>query len=390
MTRFSFNDYGIPLGRVIQSVDWILFTATLLLACAGLITMYSFGGESEFFGRQLVWLGLGISVFLGIAIMDMRFLKRTDVVVVLYGIGVSILLLLAMFGTVTKGAQSWLSIGGFSIQPADPMKIALILLLAKYFSRRHVEIAHIRHIIVSGVYAAIPFVLVFLQPDFGSALIIGLIWFGMVAVSGISKKHIIAVFTVAMLSLVVLWNFGFAPHQKDRIMTFIHPLTDIQGAGYNAYQSTIAVGSGQMLGKGVGYGTQSRLEFLPEYETDFIFAAFSEEWGFVGALTMLVLFGIVLWRMIRMSFQASDNSERLFFLGMATYIGSHVIIHIGMNIGLLPVTGLPLPFVSYGGSHILTECIGLGIVMAYHARTLGYRKGEGVQEIVGIDTHGLS
>ncbi len=389
MRRFSSNRAAF-LSRVAHSVDWVLFGSVLLLVCAGLVTMYSFGGESAFFNRQLVWVGIGVLVFFCIAVSDMRFLKRTDVIVVLYGIGICILLLLALFGTTTKGAQSWLSVGSFGIQPADPMKIALILLLAKYFSRRHVEIAHIRHIIVSGVYAAVPFVLIFLQPDFGSALIIGCIWFGMVAVSGISKKHLLAVFTVAALSLALLWNFGFAQHQKDRIMTFIHPLTDIQGTGYNAYQSTIAVGSGQMLGKGVGYGTQSRLEFLPEYETDFIFAAFAEEWGFVGALTMLVLFGIVLWRMIRMSFRASDNSERLFFLGTAIYIGSHVVIHIGMNIGLLPVTGLPLPFVSYGGSHILTEFIGLGIMMAYHARALGYRKGESVREIVGVDAQGLS
>jgi rod shape determining protein RodA len=390
MMRLSFNSRGVVRGRIARSVDWVLFGAVVLLVCTGLITMYSFGGENAFFDRQLVWVGIGLLAFFGIAVSDMRFLKRTDVVVALYGIGVCILLLLAAFGTVTKGAQSWLSIGGLGIQPADPMKIALILLLAKYFSRRHVEIAHIRHIIVSGVYAAIPFVLIFLQPDFGSALIIGFIWFGMVAVSGISKKHLLAVFTVAIVSLGLLWNFGFAEHQKDRIMTFIHPLTDIQGTGYNAYQSTVAVGSGQMLGKGVGYGTQSRLEFLPEYETDFIFAAFAEEWGFVGAFTMLVLFGVVLWRMIRMSFHASDNSERLFFLGMAIYIGSHVVIHIGMNIGLLPVTGLPLPFVSYGGSHILTECIGLGILMAYRTRALGYRKGEKVREIVGVDEHGLS
>lgn len=378
------------LTHIVRSIDWILLSAVVLLAGAGLVTMYSFGGESAFFNRQLLWIGIGLVVFFGISITDIRFLKRTDVIVALYSIGVFTLLLLVIFGTATKGAQSWLSIGGLGIQPADPMKIALMLLLAKYFSRRHVEIAHIRHIVVSGAYAFIPFALVFLQPDFGSALIIGFIWFGMVAVSGISKKHLVAVFSVAVISLALLWNFGFAPHQKNRIMTFLHPLTDIQGTGYNAYQSTIAVGSGQWLGKGVGYGTQSRLEFLPEYETDFIFAAFAEEWGFVGAMTMLALFGIVLWRMIRMSFRASDNSERLFFLGMAIYIGSHGVIHIGMNIGLLPVTGLPLPFVSYGGSHILTECIGLGIMTAYRIHASEYRKGEKVKEIVGVDAHGLS
>ncbi|MBC8465138.1 MAG: rod shape-determining protein RodA [Parcubacteria group bacterium] len=390
MTRYSFNNQATIPGRVIQSVDWVLFGAVFLLVCAGLVTMYSFGGESPFFNRQLVWIGAGIIVFFGLSIADMRFLKRTDVVVVLYGVGVCILLLLAVFGTATKGAQSWLSVGGFGIQPADPIKIALILLLSKYFSRRHIEIAHIRHIIVSGVYAAVPFVLIFLQPDFGSALIIGAIWLGMVGVSGISKKHLFAVFAVSALSLTILWNGAFTLEQKERISTFLHPLADIQGAGYHAYQSTIAVGSGQLLGKGVGYGTQSRLEFLPEYETDFIFAAFAEEWGLAGSFLILILFGIVIWRLIRMSFTMTGNVEKLFTLGTAVYLGSHMVIHVGMNIGLLPVTGLPLPFVSYGGSHILTECIALGIVMAYHARTFRYRSDGGVKEIVGVDATGLS
>jgi rod shape determining protein RodA len=372
------------------SFDLFLFCSVILLSASGLATMYVFGEESVFFGRQLIWVSIGVIAMIFIANSNVRFLQHTDVIMTLYVVMAGTLLLLGIFGATTKGAQSWLSIGGLGIQPADPMKIGLILLLAKYFSRRHIEIANIRHILVSAVYTGIPFVLIFLQPDFGSALIIGAIWLGMVGVSGISKKHLFAVFGVAGISFLLLWNFGFAPHQKERIMTFLHPLADIQGAGYNAYQSTIAVGSGEWLGKGVGYGTQSRLEFLPEYETDFIFAAFAEEWGFVGSTLILILFGIVLWRLIRMSFDMTGNAEKLFALGTAVYIGSHAIIHVGMNIGLLPVTGLPLPFMSYGGSHILTECIALGIVMSYHTHTFGYRTDVAVKEIVGVDKSGLS
>jgi rod shape determining protein RodA len=175
---------------------------------------------------------------------------------------------------VAKGAQSWFRIGSFSIEPSDPAQIVVILLLAKYFSRRHIEIRNIRHIIISGLYAFIICFLILIQPDFGGAIIIFLIWLGMILVSGLSKKHIIAVVFIGIVVSVGLWTYVLEPYQKDRIQTFINPLADIHGAGYNAYQSTIAIGSGKLMGKGLGYGTQSKLNFLPEYRTDFIFAAY--------------------------------------------------------------------------------------------------------------------
>jgi rod shape determining protein RodA len=153
------------------------------------------------------------------------------------------------------------------------MKVVLVLVLAKYFSRRHIEIARVKHIFISGLYALVPFLLVLVQPDFGSAIILFAIWFGMTIVAGISKKHLFYVFAAGIVAFIVMWTFVLHPYQKTRIKTFLHPLTDIRGAGYNAYQSTIAVGSGEILGKGIGYGTQSRLKFLPEYQTDFIFAS---------------------------------------------------------------------------------------------------------------------
>ena len=244
------------------------------------------------------------------------------------------------------------------------MKLVLILLLAKYFSRRHVEIKNIKHLFVSGLYALIPFVLILLQPDFGSAIIVFLIWFGMVLVSGISKKHLLLVFVGGALIFVLLWSFAFAPYQKARIVNFINPTADIHGSGYNSIQSTIAVGSGQILGKGLGFGTQSRLKFLPEYQTDFVFAAFSEEWGFVGAISILLLFGLVIWRILASSMVGVTNFEMLFGMGLAIFLMSHILINIGMNLGLLPVTGITLPFMSYGGSHLLVEFMGLGILMS--------------------------
>lgn len=351
------------LKDIAKSIDWILFGAVLPIVFAGLVTMNSFLDDNTFFQRQIIWLIIGIIAFFVISQIDLKFLRRTQVIVWLFVISVALLGSLFAIGSVFKGAQSWLNFGIFSVQPAEFVKLALILLLAKYFSRRHVEIRNIRHILVSGVYAGVLFVLVLLQPDFGSAIIIFLIWFGMVMVSGISKKHLLMVFLGGILSFALLWGFALEPYQKDRVLSFVHPLEDIQGAGYNAYQSTITVGSGQILGKGVGYGTQSRLKFLPEFETDFIFAAYAEEWGFAGVVILFALYGVVIWRILSNALHGATNFEILFGLGLAILFMSHFLIHVGMNIGLLPVTGITIPFMSYGGTHLLVSFIGLGILM---------------------------
>lgn len=344
-------------------IDWWLFGALLPIIGAGLIVMNNFIGEGGFFERQIIWASVGVLLIFLLSRIDFRFLRRTSVVMVIYFTSLTMLFLVFLIGYAAKGAKSWIAVGGFSIQPADFAKLALIIVLAKYFSRRHVEIRYIKHIIVSGVYAGIAFLLVALQPDFGSALTIFMIWLGMVLVSGISKKHLITVFLLGTVAFAGLWNFGFKNYQKQRILNFLHPLADIRGSGYNAYQSVIAVGSGQLLGKGVGYGTQSRLSYLPEYETDFIFAAFAEEWGFIGVLILLILFGIVFARILSVALKGETNFETLFALGIAIFFMTHIGINIGMNIGIMPVTGIPIPFMSYGGSHILTECIAVGILM---------------------------
>jgi rod shape determining protein RodA len=365
-------------------IDWPLFSAALLLTAAGLVTMNSFIGENYFFEKQLIWAASGIAVFFILSFVDFRFFRRTGVIISLFIASTALLLLLFAFGDLVKGSTSRFDFGLFALQPADPIKLVLILLLAKYFSRRHVEIAHVRHILVSGFYAFVLFLLIFLQPDFGSAIIIVLVWLGMVLVSGISKKHLLAVFLIGIALSAGLWLYGFEDYQKQRILTFIHPLTDIQGAGYNAYQSTIAVGSGQFLGKGIGYGTQSKLQFLPEYETDFIFAAFAEEWGFVGVVILFLLFGVVIWRIIADAMYGASNFEILFGIGLAILFMSHFIVHVGMNIGLLPVTGTTMPFLSYGGSHLLTEFAGLGILSGMRRYSSAIHRDDIQKEFLGV------
>lgn len=378
----------LSIKNIFKNIDWILFTSVFLICMAGLFTMNSFQADGlssgRFFNRQVVWIFVSVVAFIIAGNIDWSFLKNTKVIVLMFLSSVGLLLLLFILGTVTKGAQSWFDFGAFSFQPIDPIKLVVILILSKYFSRRHIEIANIRHIVVSGLYVFSIFILVFLQPDFGSAIIIFFVWLGMVLVSGISKKHLLAVFILGLTIFTCLWIFVFKPYQKDRIKTFINPLTDIRGTGYNAYQSKIAVGSGQIFGKGIGYGTQSKLQFLPEYETDFIFAAFAEEWGFIGVVLLFILYGIMFWRILTISLKGGSNFEILFGLGLAILFLVHMIIHIGMNIGLLPVTGNTLPFMSYGGSHLLAEFFGLGILMGMRGSSRAVHKDIATNELVGI------
>ncbi len=373
------------IRKISSKIDWILFSSSLLLVGAGLVTMNSFvAGQNYFFEKQIIWVIVSILIFFALSFVDFRFLRRTSVIVTLFAVSAFILLLLFFFGNFVLGAQSRFDFGIFSLQPSDPIKLVVILLLAKYFSRRHVEIANIKHILVSGFYTFVLFLLVFLQPDFGSAIIIAFIWFGMVFVSGISKKHLAAVFLVGAIAFAGLWGFAFEDYQKQRVLTFIHPLTDLQGTGYNAYQSTIAVGSGQVLGKGIGYGTQSKLQFLPEYETDFIFAAFAEEWGFVGVVMVLLLYAVVVWRILANATHGATNFEILFGAGLAILFISHFVVHVGMNIGLLPVTGTTVPFLSYGGSHLLTEFVGLGMLMGMRRYSRATHKDDIKKEFLGV------
>ena len=363
--------------------DLYIIGAILPILGAWLVTMKSFVGDGNYFSKELIWILVAFVFFYLASKIDFRILKRTSVIVSLYGAAVVALVALFMIGSITKGAKNWINLGLFSIQPSDPAKLILILLLAKYFSRRHIEIANIRHIIVSGIYTFIMFILVALHPDLGSAITIFFIWFGMVLFSGISKKHLATVFIVGMLVFGGAWHFAFKDYQKNRIINFINPSSDVRGSGYNARQAMITVGSGEMLGKGVGYGTQSRLQFLPEYQTDFIFAAFAEEWGFVGVLILLGLFAVIIGRILYIASKGETNFEILFGIGLAIFFMSHLIINIGMNIGLMPVTGIPVPFMSYGGSHLVTEFIGLGLLMSMRKYSRATHKDRISNEFLG-------
>jgi rod shape determining protein RodA len=361
-------------SRFFATIDWYVVVSAVAISLLGLVTIRPLSlDEHTFFDRQVIWIVLALIVFFVTSLPSYSFLRRTPIVTALYGIIVALLSLIFIIGTVVKGAQQRFDLGFFALQPSDPAKLILIIVLAKYFARRHVEISHVRHILVSGLYAFFICALVFLQPDFGGAIITASIWLGMVLVSGISWKHLAALLATGIILAGALWTVVLEPYQKARIISFVHPLADIQGAGYNAYQSTVAVGSGELTGKGIGFGTQSKLKFLPEYHTDFIFAAYAEEWGFVGVVILLGLFAILLVRTLIIAAHGSDNFTTLYCLGVAIFFLSHLVVHVGMNLGLLPVTGTTIPFMSYGGSHLITEFAALGIMMGLRRRTRAVR-----------------
>ncbi len=367
----------------LQHVDWWIIGSVVALLFFSTITMASFGSGDGYLVKQSIWAIVALSVLFVSAKIDMSLLKKSSILSIFFVAANFLLVLVIILGKTAKGATSWFNLGGISFQPSDLVKIVLILIMAKYLSRRHVEIADMKHLLITGMYCFIPFVLVFLQPDFGSAIIFGCIWFGMMMVSGLSKKHLLILTGTGLVIGALLWGFVFKPYQKARIMNFLNPLADIRGTGYNAYQSMIAVGSGQIIGKGVGFGTQSRLSFLPEYQTDFIFAAFAEEWGFVGSILVLTCYSIIFWRLIRLATGGATNFETLYALGIGVYFASHVLINIGMNIGLLPVTGITLPFMSYGGSHLIAECLALGILFSLSRNRRGIHRDDTQYEFLG-------
>ncbi len=348
----------------LKDMDWVLLLAVASVLSLGLITMHSFSAEDPFFSRQLVLIFVSFVVFFLISFIDFRFLRRTGVVVTLFLIMCASLLFLLVLGTTAHGVQRWLDFGFFSLQVSEFAKLVLIILLAKYFTKRHIDIYQFRHIFISGAYVGVFFLLVFLQPDFGSAVIIALIWLGMVMVSGISFRHLGLVFLTGVVMFSGMWLFAFQDYQKERVVSFIQPYADIEGSGYHARQSTIAIGSGQIFGKGIGYGTQSQLRFLPEYQTDFIFAAFAEEWGFVGVVILFTLYGLIVWRLLTNARRGETNFEALFGMGVVILFISHIIIHVGANVAILPVTGTTLPFMSFGGSHVFVSFLALGIFMS--------------------------
>lgn len=334
----------------------------------GLATLYSATTEytlGSFAIKQSINAAIGLVGLLVISKMDYRVLKSYTGI--LYIAIIVMLTAVRIFGFTVNAAQSWIDLGFFQLQPATLSQLLMVIILAKYFSENYEEMHHPRAIIKSAVYTAIPTALIALQPDFGSALVVMFIWGAMLLASNANRIYIWVLSTLGVLSLPVLWYF-LVDYQKDRVFTFLNPAADPMGAGWNVSQSMIAVGSGQFWGRGLGHGTQSQLNFIPEKETDFIFAMIAEEMGFFGVMVLLSLFLLLFYRGFKIAVLARDFFGTYLAIGVLSMYFIHILINVGMNIGIMPVTGIPLPFISYGGTAIIVNLAGVGLLLSIYRK----------------------
>jgi len=303
---------------------------------------------------------------LAISFFDWRvFRSHPYLILLLYFLCLILLAGLFFFAPEIKGVKAWYKIGPLSFDPIELTKIVLIILLAKYFSMRHIEMYRVRHIIISGLYVFFPCLLIFIQPDLGSILILLSLWMGILVVSGIRLRHFLVLILCGLLILVFSWSTVLKEYQKERILSFFQPqISDPLKAGWSQRQARIAIGSGGLWGKGIGQGSQTQYGFLPEPHTDFIFSVIAEETGLVGIFVLLLLFSVLIWRIFSVALTSRFNFSRLFATGLAILLACQVFIHVGMNVGILPIVGISLPLVSYGGSSLIAILGSLGILQS--------------------------
>ena len=356
--------------RLLKNFGWSLFLMTLAFSAISLLNLYSASYETGllYFKKQFVWIGIGIVTLILVSFLNFRFLKQYAFYI--YGASIFLLLFVLFFGKEVSGSRSWIDIASIaSIQPSELVKIAVIIILAKFYDDDYQATPYgFLDLIKPIILIAIPLVLVMLQPDLGTALTIMLVSGSIVLFMGV-KKWSVALILIAIIGVSFYsWHYTLKSYQKDRIRTFINPSSDPLNAGYNSIQSQIAVGSGGLSGKGLRSGSQTQLRFIPAQQTDFAFSVLAEEWGFLGGIFALLLyFMIILW-MLDTSSRAKDKFSMIVSFGIAAMFFWHVVVNVGMVIGLLPVTGVPLLIFSYGGSSTLTAMIGIGIVLGIRMR----------------------
>lgn len=342
------------MKRIFVGIDWLLFIPAIILAIIGLAVIGSLA--PDLFFHQLFYFVTGVILFLIFGIIDFRIFERLKTII--YILAIFFLATPLIFGKITRGAVRWLEIGPFKLQPSELIKPFMVIFFAGYFISQGKITT--KNFVYSALLLFVPILLIFIQPDLGSSLVVAFSWLGILLATEITFKSAAFYLTPFMVTLPIMWRF-LKDYQKRRILAFINPLKDPTGSGYNLMQAMIAAGSGQLFGRGLWRGTQSHLRFLPEYFTDFVFASLCEELGFVGAIITLILFGVILWRILVIGKRAG-NLGMLICVGIFSYLFIQIVINIGMNLGMLPITGIPLPLISYGGSSFITTMIGLGII----------------------------
>jgi rod shape determining protein RodA len=357
--------------RIFQNFDWTLFALVLCLCAIGVVNVYStdFGlGENapQLYLKQIQWVIIGLLLMAVTFLIDYRAIAQAAYVI--YGLLLASLVYVAFFGHVANGAQRWISFGFFLLQPSEFMKVALIVVLARYFDdHKSREPYLLREIFIPFVLVLLPCVLIIRQPDLGTALLLFIVAVSMVLFIGVHWKSIAIAAASALVMIPLAWML-LKDYQKERLLIFLSPESDPLGSGYHIIQSMIAIGSGGLLGKGYLQGSQTQLKFLPEQQTDFVFSVFAEEWGFVGGVALMFIFVSILVLGFRIALHSRDLLGTILAFGVTALIGWEIIINMGMVLGMLPVVGIPLPFLSYGGSAMASMLAAVGLLMNISVR----------------------
>ena len=347
-------------------LKWVPLILEILILTIGMLNLSSATAvEDKSLGlwkNQLVSIGLGSVITIVVMFPHYSFLSRLAYLIYMGNMG--LLLAVLAVGRSSLGAKRWISFGGFSLQPSELMKLSMVIFLAKFFENRETSNGlKFKDLVLPTIFVLIPLALIIVQPDLGTAMIIMLVYGSMLLFLRIHPRLLLILTVCGAVSLPVVYNYGLKPYQRQRITTFMDPMSDPKGAGYNSIQSMIAVGSGQIWGKGYKKGTQAHLNFLPEHHTDFIFSVFSEEWGFVGCSVLLLCYALFIMSGLSVAYQSNDKFASLLAFGITSIFFWHVFVNMGMVMGMLPIVGVPLPFLSYGGSALLTAMSGVAILV---------------------------
>ena len=353
--------------KLLENIDWWLVLSLLAIMVLGFVNLYSASTAASFSfqWKQLQWYGAGLVIFTAVLLFDYRVLATYWVQIYL---GTVLLLVLVLFvGKTVSGSQRWLSLGFFNLQPSEITKLLIIIAISSYFHEHEKDAYNLRDIIKPTLLVMVPVGLIYIQPDLGTALLILMIYASMVLFARLTWKTFIGIVTFVIAMVPLAWKF-MKPYQRRRVTTFLNPESDPFGSGWHVLQSKIAVGSGQIWGKGFMEGTQAQLNFLPEVHTDFAFSIWAEEWGFIGAIILIGIYFFFLVRCIRIAQEARDRFGAFLAFGITSMIFLQVVINVFMVLGLLPVVGIPLPLISYGGSSVITTLMGAGIILNIRMR----------------------
>jgi len=357
--------------RIFHYFDWALMAFVLAVCVIGVLNIYSTGfssaeGNVPLYLKQIQWIALGLIFMMFVFFVDYRVI--IEYAYIIYGVTIVLLILVFVVGYTSHGSQRWLGGGFFAFQPSELMKVVIIITLARYFdNHKSNESYKLKELLIPLMIVLVPFLMILKQPDLGTALMLILIFVSIVFFMGVEKKSLIAAVTSVLVLLPIAWHF-LKDYQKERLITFLNPEEDPLGAGYHILQSIIAIGSGEIFGKGFLSGSQTQLKFLPEQQTDFIFSVFAEEWGFAGGVILIVLFMIIILWGLKIALQARDLLGTITAFGVTAFIAWEFFINIGMVLGILPVVGIPLPFFSYGGSAMLSLMAAVGLLINVSAR----------------------